>query len=247
MGSDSIDILALRSRHLHAVEFWYPYRSLASCHAEYQLTVRIQYTGVAWMFPWTNAGDNFPGMRHRRWWDPCTRPICPPVGGKTAGRTGGRYQQYGSMSNRSTGIYRANKVAEMVRTPEVVMTEVSDYLALCQIDARVIRSILMANVHLEIVPVNARVWYSGHHFCRLIGASIAYDQKLKVGERLIENAADRHWQHWRPVVRGDDDRHTRHSSFIVRSWSLPPAERHDLGCHRRFIWKIKRIRPLVVV
>ena len=64
------------------------------------------------------------------------------------------------------------------------------------------------------------------HSGRLVGAAVADDEQLEVGEGLVEHRADRERQDRRPVVRRHHDRHPRHE---------PPDLHVDagLGHHQR--------------
>ena len=68
----------------------------------------------------------------------------------------------------------------------------------------------MPAVRRKIDPADARIVDRGDHFRRIVGASVADDEQLEIGEGLPQRAPDRVRQDGAPVVGGHYHRHARH-------------------------------------
>jgi hypothetical protein len=94
---------------------------------------------------------------------------------------------------------------EVVREPEVVVTEIGDQPSSRLAKAFVVRAGLVAGVLGKVDPAKARIVDRRHDGLRVVRAPVSNDEDLEVPERLTERAFHRERQDRAPVVGGDDD------------------------------------------
>ena len=105
-----------------------------------------------------------------------------------------------AVNDLGTAVDGADQRLEVMWQPEIVVAEVGDQLATGQPDTLVVGPGLVPGVArpgCATAPAGRR---PGHDLRRLVGAAVADHEQLEVGERLVEDAADRVRQDRGPVV-----------------------------------------------
>jgi hypothetical protein len=101
----------------------------------------------------------------------------------------------------------------MVRTPDIVMTEIGDIVPAREGQAVIVRPALAADIAIEVVPRDFGRVEPADVLLRVIARSVAHDEEFEIVEALVEYRLDCRDDMPPPIVGRDNDRDLGLSRF----------------------------------
>lgn len=115
--------------------------------------------------------------------------FCEEAGEGASAGAGGAV--HGGDAGGEVGVFDGfEKVSEVVGVPEIVVAQVSDELAAGELEAEVVGAGLGGEAGCGVVPGDAGIGKGSDDGLGIVGAGVADDEELPVGEGLGEDGGD---------------------------------------------------------